>query len=59
MTMSAQSFSSFMAAVLGVSEVHASVPSSEVLADLLFMSSSMDFLNKKTSASVVSSSNSF
>lgn len=59
MTTSAHSFPSFMVAVLGISEVHTSVPCSEVLADLLAMTSSMYFLNKKTSASVVSSGNSF
>lgn len=52
--MSAHSFLSFMAAVLGISEVHVSVPCSEALADVLSMNSSMYFLNKKTSTSVAS-----
>lgn len=59
MTTSFHSFPSFMAAVLGISEVHASVPCSEVLADLLSINSSLYFLNKKTYASVESPGNSF
>lgn len=58
MTTSAHSFPLFMVALLGILEVCTSVPSSEVLTDLLSMNSSMCFLSKKISASVVSSGNS-
>lgn len=59
MTTSAHSFTLFMVAVLGISEVHTSVPCSEVLTDLLSMNLSMCLLSKKISASVVSSGSSF
>lgn len=60
MTTSARSFTLFMVAVLGISEVHTSVPCvTDVLTDLLSMNSSMCLLSKKTSASVVSSGSSF
>lgn len=59
MTTSAHSFPLFMVALLGILEVCTSVPSSEALTDLLSMNSSMCFLSKKISASVVSSGNSF